>query len=338
MKLSGVCTPVLSAIGLTLALTACETVATAPEPEASETTAPAIVETVSSTEVSIAAISSAIDRAKSTSGPGEPAMWTFADADTTIHLFGTVHLLRPETDWRSDAFEAAFTAADTLVLETDAISPEAQAKAQNLIQQYGLFTDGNTLTSVLSDEQKAQVAEAATTVGIPVAAFESLKPWLVSLQLGLTQIQKEGYDPNAGLEQVLTAEATASGKSFAYLETIEEQLAVLGGAPLEDQIDGLILTALTIETGSVVLDTLVEEWVDGDVAGLGAMVAEPAMIGGVEAYEALLVNRNANWVPQLKDMLDTPGVKLVAVGAGHLVGPDSVVAMLRADGVTVTGP
>lgn len=286
----------------------------------------------------LATIEATMARARSTTGPGSPALWTLSDDDTTVHIFGTVHLLRPETGWRSPAFDAAFAAADRLVIEVDATSPEAQAATVGLMQEYGLLKDGQRLTGLLDEEEEAIVLDAVDAAGLPFTALDLQKPWLVSLQLSLMQIQQAGYDPNAGLEQVLTAEAVAGGKTFGYLETLEEQLGALGGAPIEDQVDGLVLTALTMDQGSRVLDTLVGEWVDGDVEGLGAMIAEPDMIGGEEAYQTLLVNRNRNWVPQIRAMLDEPGTVFVAVGAGHLAGPDSVIAMLRADGLEIAGP
>ncbi|MEL7481302.1 MAG: TraB/GumN family protein [Pseudomonadota bacterium] len=313
--------------------------AAAPAVETESVAVDGAVETSSNTfDEAVAAIEAAVDAAEASSGPGEPAIWSLSDEDTTVYLFGTIHLLRPETEWRTEAFDEAFGAADTLVLEVDATSPEAQAETARLMPALGLFTDGQTLTGVLNDEEEAIVAEAASKFGIQLNGVNQLKPWLVSLQLGLTQIQSEGYDPNSGLELILTNEAQASGKTFGYLETLEDQLQALGGAPIEDQVDGLIFTARTIESGAEMLDTLVSEWSDGDVDGLGVLIAEPAMMGSDAGYEALLVNRNRNWVPQIKAMLDEPGVKFVAVGAAHLAGPDSVVTMLRDEGLTVEGP
>lgn len=87
------------------------------------------------------------------------------------------------------------------------------------------------------------------------------------------------------------------------------------------------------------LDQLVAEWADGDVAGIGVMVASPEGVGySREAYDALLVNRNARWIPKIEAMLDSPGTVFIAVGAGHLAGPDSVIEMLRTEGYEVDGP
>jgi uncharacterized protein YbaP (TraB family) len=129
-----------------------------------------------------------------------------------------------------------------------------------------------------------------------------------------------------------------AGKSFAYLETVDDQLGRLAGLPNDVQVDFLISSAESIDEGAQMLDALVDEWADGDVTGLGLLLANPDMMGSDEVYDALLKERNETWAPKIAAMLETPGTRLIAVGAGHLAGDDSVIAMLRADGFEVTGP
>lgn len=283
-------------------------------------------------------IESAVETAKETRGPGHPAMWTLSDEDTTIYLFGTIHLLPENIEWKTPAFDAAFAKADRLYLEVDGTSAAAQQKIQELVMSHGMFTDGQTLSSALTPEDHAAVAAAADTVGIPAAALDPLKPWFAGLQLGMTQIMKSGYDPMSGVEQVLLREAGTDGKDFGYFESALDQVQALSGAPMKDQIDSLIFTAKTIDSGTAILDTMVDEWADGDVKGLSAMMGEPAMFGSQQAYDDLIVKRNKNWIPQIEAILEDPGVKFVAVGAGHLAGPDSVIEMLREKGYKIETP
>lgn len=286
----------------------------------------------------LAAIEAAFAAAEATTGSGLPELWTLSDEDTTIHMFGTVHVLRPETQWRSDEFEAAFAAADTLVLEADTDSPDAQTELQTLIGRYGVFTDGTNLFDALDDDEEAIVGAAAESLGVPLTSLGAFKPWFVSLNLSLIHLQASGYDPTSGVESVLSSEAKAAAKTFAYLETAEDQIKAIASPSLEDQVDALVFGAEILPLATKQLDSLVSEWADGDVAGLNAIVADPVVIGGEEQYQTLLVNRNRNWVPQITAMLDEPGTVFIAVGAAHLAGPDSVVAMLRADGYEVDGP
>ena len=202
----------------------------------------------------------------------------------------------------------------------------------------GLFSDGQQLTSVLDEVEREELDKALAYLDLPLGAVQPMKPWYAAVTLSVFQIQREGYDPQSGVEMVLQAEAAAAGKSFAYLETVEEQLGRLVNLPMDEQVDFLMGGVESVEEGSAILDTLVGEWADGDVNGLGLLMANPEMMGSEEVYEAFLRGRNEDWVPKIEAMLDVPGTALVAVGAGHLAGEDSVVTLLRAEGHEVTGP
>lgn len=281
-----------------------------------------------------------IAAAEATRGPGKPALWTLADADTTVHLFGTVHLLRPELDWRSAAFETAFANAEKVVFEVDMKSPEGQQALMTDFVARGFFEDGTTLRSVLDAEAETVVETALESVGLPMDAVNAMEPWMTAANLGVMKLQADGYDPDSGVENVLEAEAVAAGKSFDFLEVAGDQADAFDLLPQQAQVDFLYETALLLDESPRMLDQLVEEWADGDVAGLAVVVASPdsAGMGGDQVYQSLLVNRNRNWVPKIEAMLDEPGTVFVAVGAAHLAGPDSVITMLRDRGHTVTGP
>ena len=308
---------------LALSLSACQAKTDAAAPMAGDM----------SKEELVAMMQGAMADAKATKGSGKPAMWTFSDEDTTVNIMGTVHLLKPDVVWKSPAITDALAKADTLVLEADVASPESQAGLQKLVMEYGIFSDGETLSTVLEEDDKAAVSAALEANGIPMQAMDTMKPWMVSLQLGMMQIMQAGYDPQSGVETKLMAEA--GDKKLAYLESVETQIKTLGGAPIDEQVQGLMATLGTLDLGEEYLDTLVAEWADGDVKGIGAMMSNPAIFGTQDAYDALLTTRNKNWIPGIKALLDEPGNKLVAVGAGHLAGPDSVIGMLRDEGIKV---
>ena len=183
------------------------------------------------------------------------------------------------------------------------------------------------------------IEAALDSVGLPLDAVNAFKPWLAAVNLSTMKLQADGYQADAGVETLLDAEARAAGKRFAFLEDISDQAEAFDGLSEDAQIDFLYQTALLIEDSPRMLDLLVAEWADGDMDGIATLVASPDASGlGDEAYEAILVRRNARWVPQIEAMLDRPGQIFIAVGAGHLAGPDSVITMLRQRGHTVEGP
>ena len=278
---------------------------------------------------------SSIAKADETTGPGVPAMWTLADEDTTINLFGTVHILKPELEWRTETFNTALVTADKLVFEIDLHSPEGQQSAIRLLTA-GTAKPGETLPEVLNEADLEIVKTAADTLGIPMASLDAMDPWFAAMTLSQVQFAKDGFDPTSGVEQVLVKEAAAQGADFGFLETIDDQIQVFEGLEQDTQIDFLVDGSLMLDQSGAMLDKLVAEWADGDVDGLGILAANPESAGDEAFYNALFKNRNEKWVPQIEAMLDEPGTVLIAVGAGHLAGPDSVITMLETKGHTLT--
>jgi len=270
---------------------------------------------------------------------GSPALWTLADEDTTVHLFGTIHILRPETEWRTDDFDAALAEADAIYFEADVTSAEAQQAMARLVPQLGIYTDETTLSEVLDDSDEREVREAADLIGVPMAAMEKMKPWLATVQLSMLALQKQGYEADSGVEIVITEAAREAGKELRFLETGEQQLRFFADAPVDDQVDFLVATAEQIEKDPGLLDRLVVEWAEGDVPAIATIMADPEIMGSDGIYETLIVERNRNWNAQTEALMEAEaGVFLIAVGAGHLAGEHSVVEMLRADGYEVQGP
>ncbi len=263
---------------------------------------------------------------------GQPALWVLRDADSTIYLFGTVHLLRPETAWHSPVVDQAFDSADQIWFEIE--NPDDQAAAIPLVQRYGIDMQ-TPLSSRLNAEEQAQLNTAAKAMGLNGPAFEPMRPWLAALTLSVAPLTKAGYDPQSGVELVLRARALEAGKPIDGLETIEEQLQILAGMPEEAQMDFLRSVLSDYENATVELDRLVEAWAAGDVDTLEDIGVTQMRAEGEEFYQALLVRRNANWAGQIDTMMQGEGVIFIAVGAAHLAGDDSVQALLEQRGYTV---
>lgn len=295
-------------------------------------------ETAATPEISdaVAEMEKAIKLAEETRGPGSPALWTMSDEDTTLHLFGTVHILKPETEWRTDTFDAAFNAADKVVLEISLETDADELAVAQKMMAASVFDDGRTLSDVLTADQLKIVYDEAKKVGIPKAALDVQEPWAISLSMLNVQMMKDGFDPNSGVEKVLTAEGKAQGKTFVSLETPEFQIGVFDGMSMDAQVEMLIEGTQTMHLIDEQLSSLVNEWADGDVEGLGVVVANPDVTGSDEFYTKLFLERNQDWVPKIEALLDEPGTIMVAVGAGHLAGPDSVITMLEDKGYTLT--
>ena len=160
-------------------------------------------------------------------GPG-PALWVIRDADSTLYLFGTVHVLRPTTAWGSDRVDAAFASASQLILEVS--NPDDQAAAMPLIQQYGISPE-TPLSSLLTADELAALDVAARSMGLTAAQMDPFRPWLAALTLSVAPLTRAGYDPQSGVDLLLKARAEAAGVPVSGFETIDEQLGILAGFP-----------------------------------------------------------------------------------------------------------
>jgi uncharacterized protein YbaP (TraB family) len=334
----------LAALMLALGLLAgCTPPAPAPAPQISSqrSAVPAACDRaarLAASEVRAGLEAEALAAALESRGSGAPALWTLSDEDTTVHILGTVHLLRPELDWLSPHIRAAILAADRIVLEADTTSPKAQRDLIGFFARSGIFGAGEQLSSLLTPEEEAFVRGALDNTNLPLDALQTMRPWFAAINISVMQITENGFDPGAGVESVIERMTQGRDVTFAFLETVDEQLGGLAGLEDCEQVNFLLATVESLEVGVEMLDVLVDEWVDGDVRGLGLLMANPVMLGSQAIYDVMLTDRNRRWVPQIVAMLDEPGTVLVAVGAGHLAGADSVITMLRDEGFSVEGP
>ncbi|MBK6708089.1 MAG: TraB/GumN family protein [Sphingomonadales bacterium] len=258
----------------------------------------------------------------------DPALWVVKDADTTIYLFGTVHILKPGMGWFDEAVKDAFDKSDRLILEI--VEPDA-AMTQKLFAKYGLDQNGKTLSSKMTAEEKAIFAKAMEKVGLPAAAFEPFDPWAAAVTMQVVGLQKGGYDTNSGVETQLTAAAKAANKPIGAVETMEGQLAIFDGLSQETQVKFLVESATAVDDMALSMDNMVALWAKPDPDGLAQVMNEG--LTDPKLHAALLTNRNANWAVWIDKQLEKPGTTFMAVGAGHLAGTTSVQHLLTAYGI-----
>jgi uncharacterized protein YbaP (TraB family) len=261
-----------------------------------------------------------------------PALWVVRDADSTLYLFGTVHVLRPTTAWGSPRVDAAFDSADQIWFEIS--NPDDQAAVVPLIQQYGLSPD-RPLSSLLTAEEMTTLNNVAAGAGLPPGQIDVFRPWFAGLALSMAPLLKAGYDPQSGVELVLKARAGAADKPIQGLETIDKQIGILAGMSEADQLAFLRTLLESYDEASVELDRMVGAWAAGDVATLEAVAVTEMQSETPALYEALLVRRNTDWANQIQTMLEGSGTAFIAVGAAHLAGDDSVQEILEDRGVRV---
>ncbi len=259
----------------------------------------------------------------------DPALWMVRDEDTTIYLFGTVHLLDGKVDWFNDEVKQAFDSSQELVFEV--ILPENQAELAQamgpLVMKYAIDPNGKTLSSRLTPEQNKKFNDALATLGAPAGAFDRFEPWFASMSLSAVSAQKLGLKEEHGAEQVLKRAARARNMTLSQVETLEGQLQMLDSMPEEQQLQQLRETLDNLDESDKLMPRLLAAWNSGDAEQLDKVMNE-GMRKYPELRAVLLGNRNKAWAEWIDQRLDKPGTVFMAVGAGHLAGPDSVQTFL----------
>lgn len=262
-----------------------------------------------------------------------PAMWQAKLGDSTVYLFGTVHLLPNDTDWRFPGLNDALSKSHALYIE---LTDDDQASMTALVMRYGIDTE-HPLSTLLSDSDNTALGKAAQLAGLPggTTALQPMKPWLAALTLAVAPLMKAGLDPAAGVDKQLQAQMVRAGKPVHGLETAEQQIRFLADLPESLQIAFLRDTLRDVEKDKAELLSLIDSWKRGDVAAIAKLENDELKTKEPALYQKLLVQRNQDWAARIKDMLRQPGTTVfVAVGAAHLAGPDSVQAQLAKIGVT----
>lgn len=274
-----------------------------------------------------------------------PAVWELSDEDTSIYMLGTIHLLPEGFRWRNPQLDAIIDAAEVLVVETSDEDGENALEAMHP-KLLNLLLNRTPTSQQLSPQARSRWRELVALSGMPFDYVDSI-PVMVAL-LGLGQASLEG-DPSSydhGVETVLENEFRQSGRP---IESIEDFGRVIYGlfrvddaevvaeldAKLRDwngkSIDDLYADNSPQPTGDAYW-AIEHAWAQGKVAEDFDLGFGNGKIGQA-FHDVLLDRRNRQWAAWLEDRLQQPGTVLLAVGAGHFEGPDSLLAKLEERGL-----
>src|SRR3954447_1641478 len=259
--------------------------------------------------------------------------WKATGKGGTIYLVGSIHVMSESFYPLNPALEAAFKDSDLLVEEVD-LAEMLDPTAQLAILSRGMLPSTQSLDKLLSPATMALVKKAAGDLGSAGGPLMRFKPWMLAIALQGMELAKAGFDPALGLDQHFYEEAQQAGKPVQGLETFDYQISRFDGMTMEQQERLLAETLKELETETATVGKLGDAWKAGDLATLEQITladlkSDPLM------YQRLLVERNNNWMPKIEALFARRGRALVVVGAAHLVGPDGLLAKLKAKGYTI---
>lgn len=260
--------------------------------------------------------------------PVRPALWKIADEDTTIWLFGTVHILPPNIDWLEGPVASALDGSEQLVTE---ILDPAPGEMAALIAKKATRAPGTTLRDTLDPSERAEYEAALQSLSVPVTMFDRYDAWYAAVGLSTLPLMQLGYASENGVEKALVARAGERGIDHIGLETPESQIGIFDALPEATQERYLASVLDQLPTVKTDLAAMVEAWKAGDADTLADLINDAE--ADVELLEILLIRRNRAWAGWIAKRLEEPGTVFMAVGAGHLAGIGSVQDQLATAGI-----
>ena len=259
--------------------------------------------------------------------------WKVTGKGGTIYLMGSIHVMSESFYPLNPALETAFKDSDLLVEEVD-MAEMLDPTTQLSMLTRGMLPSNQSLDKLVSPATLALVKKATGDMGSAGEPLMRFKPWMLAIALQGMELAKAGFNPALGLDQHFYDEAQAASIKVQGLETVAYQISRFDEMTMEQQDRMLAETLKELATETATVGKLGDAWKSGDVAAiegiaLADLKSDPVM------YQRLLVERNKNWLPKIEALFARRGRALVVVGAAHLVGPDGLIAMLKAKGYTV---
>lgn len=265
--------------------------------------------------------------------PPRPAMWMLSDADTTIYLFGTIHLLPKGLDWKSGKLDDALTKSDELIIET-IIDEKNPMEFMTALQSLSSSPNLPPLRERVPEDKRAALDAAVKASGVPALVYDRMETWAAAFLLLGSKFRGIGLVPEDGVEIVLRKSFLDKGKPIEALESNAEQLGFFDRLPEDAQLSLLLGAIGTDKNMQAEFTAMLDAWKAGDVDKI-AKTFDKDLAETPAIRDALMIQRNRNWAKWIDERMDEPGSVMIAVGAGHLAGSESVQHYLETKGYRV---
>jgi uncharacterized protein len=248
----------------------------------------------------------------------------------TVYLLGSVHLLSADAATLPAEVDSAFSHSRSLTFETSLDS--VMARGPEMLMR-GRYSDGKTLRSVLSPWAATKVDSLLHLYGLSLDQVNGFKPWMVSLLMTQLAMQKLNFQAQYGVDMQLNTRAKQASKPVLGLESVDFQMGLFDALSTADQ-ERLLVESDGPDVTAKEMGSIRDAWSHGDAATLDSLI-NSNMAKAPGLFDALITARNHAWIPKIEALIKGDDDALVVVGAGHLVGKQGVVAMLRAKGYTL---
>lgn len=259
-------------------------------------------------------------------------LWKVQSPQNTIYLAGSIHVLQKDHYPLHHEFDDAFNASSRLIFEADLDGLSSPLAQMNMLRK-GLYLNGETLPTVLSPESYVTAKAGLAGLGQQIEDFHRLKPWMVATAVMALELQKLGFESAYGVDRHFFKKAKAAGKDIQGLETVEFQLNLFDQLSPSIQEQFLLQTLEDLKNLGTQVSDMVEAWKQGNVKKLETLLV--GMGEYPELNQALVINRNRDWLPHVEQALQEKEPVFIVVGALHLLGKEGLVEALKEKGYRV---
>ena len=262
------------------------------------------------------------------------SLWALHGKHNTVYLLGSIHVLRAQDYPLAPAVLQAYADAKALLMEVN-LEDIDSAEVQSEMLASAMLPEGSSLSQILGAQRYARATSLAHEVGVDLSSFDQFAPWFAAEAISQLQLMELGFQPQSGIEMYFLERARSDGKSIAGLETVHDQIALFEGLSMNEQSEYLVSSLEQAHELPKEVDDMVRAWQRGDTAWFESQLQselgrDPAL------YQSVLAARNRKWIPKIEALLSDDKNYLVIVGTGHLVGRNSVIDLLKKDGVGAT--
>jgi uncharacterized protein YbaP (TraB family) len=262
------------------------------------------------------------------------SLWELHGKHNTVFLLGSIHVLRPGDYPLSPAVMQAYASSKSLVMEINLADMDMEGLQAEMLAS-AMLPEGKSLPVVLGPKRYARAQALARDVGVELATFDQFAPWFAAEAISQLQLLQLGFQPTSGVEMYFLERARNDGKSIAGLETVHDQIALFEGLSMDAQAEYLVSSLEQARELPKQVDDMVHAWQRGDTAWFDDQLKSELGRDPV-LYQSVLAARNRKWIPKIEALLNDDKNYLVIVGTGHLVGRNSVIDLLKKDGVGAT--
>jgi uncharacterized protein YbaP (TraB family) len=260
-------------------------------------------------------------------------LWKVESGTNTVYVLGSLHFFKKEIYPLHKRIESAFDQANILVVEAN-INDITKIDMQKLLES-AFYLDNETLEKHVSAEVYELIKKESIRMGLPLELVKKQKPWFLAMVLESMKLLKLGFDPSYGIDKYFLSKA--AGKKILELESLDYQIGLLSKFSDQEQEMFLVYTLKDVDIFSQELDKLTQAWISGDAKGLESIMTR----GLVEdrrmsfIYEKLILERNKSMASKIEEFFRTKETYFVIVGAGHLVGNQGIIGILKGKGYHV---